>query len=179
VGIAADNARKAAGTRRAQDLGAALRERYPALRLHPPAAHQHPTVVVLVGAAVPDLGMAATLSRSRTAHLAVAAGVGRAVVGPLVLPGRSSCLSCAHRHRTTADPGWPTVARQLADSAPGAPAQLTAAAACLAAGEVLEHIDGALIPRTVNGTLEWRAGDFGARRRSWSAHPECGCQTAP
>ena len=49
---------------------------------------------------------------------------GRAVVGPLVLPGRSSCLSCAHRHRTDADPGWPAVARQLARRSPRAPVVL-------------------------------------------------------
>ncbi|MET0863447.1 MAG: hypothetical protein ABWZ98_03850 [Nakamurella sp.] len=178
AGVVPDAARRAAGIKRAQDLAGTLRERYPTLRLHPPAAHQHPTLVVLVGATVPDLGVAATLSRGRISHLAVAAGVARAVVGPLVLPGRTSCLSCAHRHRTAADPGWPTVARHLLDSVTTAPAQLTAAAACLAAGEALDHIDGVHIPSSINGTLEWRAGDFGARRRSWTAHPDCGCQPA-
>jgi hypothetical protein len=164
------------GSKRAADLATTLQERYPTLRVHPPAAHQHPSIVVLVGAAfAPDLGLGATLSRSRIAHLAVAAGVARAVIGPLVLPGRSSCLSCAHRHRVAADPQWPTVARQLADQVPSAPAQLTAVAATLAAGEVLDHVDGARLPSTVNGTLEWRPGDLGARRRSWAAHPECGC----
>jgi len=175
AGIVPDAARRPVGSRRVTDLATTLRERFPTLRVHPPAAHQYPTLVVLVGTIAPDLGLAATLSRSRTAHLAVAAGVARTVIGPLVLPGRSSCLSCAHRHRVAADPDWPMVARQLADLAPSAPAQLTAAAACLAAGEVLDHIDGAQLPSTVNGTLEWRPGDLGARRRSWTTHPECGC----
>jgi len=175
AGIVPDAARRPISPRRAPDLATTLRERFPTLRVHPPAAHQHPTVVVLVGAFAPDLGHAATLSRSRIAHLAAAAGVARAVIGPLVLPGRSSCLSCAHRHRVAADPDWPMVARQLADLVPSAPAQLTAAAACLTAGEVLHYVDGAQLPSTVNGTLEWRPGDIGARRRSWTIHPECGC----
>jgi len=160
---------------RPADVGASLRSSYPTLRVHPPAAHQHPTIVVLAGDAVPDLGMAAAYTRSRIPHLAVTTGVARAVVGPLVLPGRSSCLSCAHRHRTAADPGWPAVARQLTDDPQRAPAFLAAAAACLAVGEVLEHIDGVVRPTTVNGTLEWHAGDLGPRRRTWTQHPQCGC----
>ncbi|MET0965853.1 MAG: hypothetical protein ABWZ02_05620, partial [Nakamurella sp.] len=175
AGVLPETARRPVGSRRAPDLVTTLRERYPTLRVHSPAAHQHPTLVVLVGAFAPDLGLAATLSRSRVPHLAVATGVARSVVGPLVLPGRSSCLSCAHRHRVAADPDWPTVARQLADLVPKAPAQLTAIAACLSAGEVLDHVDGSRPPSTVNGTLEWRPGDLGARRRSWTTHPECGC----
>ena len=160
-------------------FGGSLRDTYPTVRVHAPAAHQHPTVVVLAGDAVPDLGVAAALTRNRIPHLTVSAGLARAVVGPLVLPGRSSCLSCAHRHRTAADPGWPAVARQLADRTPRAETFLAAAAACLAVREVLQHIDGVAIPSTVNGTLEWRTGDIGARRRTWVEHPECGCRGDP
>ena len=100
----------------------------------------------------------------------------RAVVGPLVLPGRSSCLSCAHRHRTDADPvgrRWPGSSRR---TIPRAPVFLATAAACLAVGQVLDHIDGVVMPSTVNGTLEWRSGDHVPRRRSWIDHPECGCR---
>jgi hypothetical protein len=98
------------------------------------------------------------------------------VVGPLVLPGRSSCLSCAHLHRTDADPHWPAVARQLAGERPRSSAVLSSIAACLAAGQVLDHIDGVARPDTVDGTLEWRVGDLAARRRTWPAHPNCGCR---
>ena len=81
---------------------AELRASYPNLRVHPPAAHQRPTIVVLCGDPVPDLGLAATYTRNLIPHLPVTTGLARAVVGPLVLPGRSSCLSCADRHRTAA-----------------------------------------------------------------------------
>jgi len=158
------------------DMGAGLREKYPTVRVHPPAAHQRPTIVVMAGDAVPDLTLAATYTRNRITHLSVSAGVARTVVGPLVLPGRSSCLSCAHRHRTDADPGWPAIARAMDGGHQRAPTFLAAAAAALAVGQVLEHIDGVAIPGTVNGTLEWRSGDPAPRRRTWVGHPKCGCR---
>jgi len=131
--------------------------------------------VVLAGRTMPDLGLAASLSRDGIAHLAVRAGAVRAVVGPLVLPGRSSCLSCAHRYRTEADPGWPAVARTLAEHPADAPAFLSAAVAALAVGQVLDHLDGATRPASIGGTLEWASGDVGPRRRTWPLHPDCGC----
>jgi hypothetical protein len=158
-------------------IAGVLRELYPNVRVHPPAAHQHPTIVVLAGGQAPDLGVAARLTRERIPHLAVTAGTARAVVGPLVLPGRSSCLSCAHRHRTDADPGWPSVARRVSTDDARPPAFLVTAAASLAIGQVLEHIDGITMPGTVNGTLEWFSGDLGPRRRSWLNHPGCGCRS--
>lgn len=160
---------------RHSDLAADLLRAHPTVRVHPPAAHQHPTIVLLVGDPIADLGVAASLVRSRVPHLAVTTSVVRCVVGPLVLPGRSSCLSCAYRRRTDADPGWPVLARQLARERTRASAFLTSAAACLATDQLLEHIDGAAKPTTVNGTLEWRAGDQAPRRRTWDVHPDCGC----
>lgn len=45
-------------------------------------------------------------------HLFVATYAERAVVGPLVVPGRTGCLRCRHLHRRDADPAWPVVAVQ-------------------------------------------------------------------
>ena len=157
------------------DVAAQLRRVSPSIRVHAPAAHQCPDIVVLAGRTMPDLGLAASLSRDGIAHLAVRAGAVRAVVGPLVLPGRSSCLSCAHRYRTEADPGWPAVARTLAEHPADAPAFLSAAVAALAVGQVLDHLDGATRPASIGGTLEWASGDVGPRRRTWPLHPDCGC----
>jgi hypothetical protein len=159
------------------DRWADLRSRFPALRLHTPAAHHHPTAVVLTGDVVPDLGIAARYSRSGVPHLPVATGPVRVVVGPFVLPGRSACLSCVHRHRTDADPQWPAVAGQMSATPAGTSAALTAAAVCLTVAEVLDHIDGVRPPSTIDGTLEWRAGAAGARRRTWPVHPDCGCRS--
>lgn len=148
----------------------------PSVRTHRPAPHQSPAVVVLAGDSVPDLGMAATLVQQRLPHLSVLTLAGRAVVGPLVLPGRSSCLGCMHRHRTDADPGWPVVARTLARQAPRAPMTISAMAAAFAAAQVLDLVDGGRAPATVNGSIEWTPEEaLSGRRRSWPEHPDCGC----
>lgn len=155
---------------------AAVRAANPSVRTHRPAPHQSPSVVVLAGDAVPDLGLAATLVQQRLPHLSVLTLAGRAVVGPLVLPGRSGCLGCVHRHRLDADPGWPVVARTLARQAPRAPVTISAIAAAFAVGQILDLVDGADTPVTVNGTIEWTAQGLSGRRRSWPEHPDCGCR---
>jgi hypothetical protein len=154
----------------------AVRAANPSVRTHRPAPHQTPAVVVLAGDAVPDLGLAATLVQERLPHLSVLTLAGRAVIGPLVLPGRSSCLGCMHRHRVDADPGWPTVARTLARQAPRAPVTISAMAAAFAAGQILDLVDGTDTPITVNGSIEWTAEGLSGRRRSWPEHPDCGCR---
>ncbi|MBK9737944.1 MAG: hypothetical protein IPO93_00140 [Actinobacteria bacterium] len=45
-------------------------------------------------------------------HVHVGVLAERAVVGPLVDPGRTSCLRCAHLHRRDADPAWPLLSVQ-------------------------------------------------------------------
>ena len=154
----------------------ALRDRFPSVRVHAPAAHQPPTVAVMFGGPVPDLGLAATYTRRRIPHLSVTSWTAHIVVGPLVLPGRSSCLSCADRYRIDRDPGWPDVARDLIHLPPRPPAVLGGAAVLAAATALLDYIDGIDTPTTVNGTLEWQAGNPTPRRRSWTHHPRCGCR---
>ncbi|HEY5882931.1 MAG TPA: hypothetical protein VIU11_28770 [Nakamurella sp.] len=166
-----DDARRAAAT-----ASNALRAVNPFVRTHQPAGHQSPTLVVLADDPVPDLGLAATLVQQRIAHLSVLTQAARALVGPLVLPGRSSCLGCANRHRADADPGWPMVARQLSRQTPRAPVAISAMAACFASVQVLEMLDGASVPATVNGSVEWTPDGLSARRRTWPEHPDCGCR---
>ncbi|MDD2818105.1 MAG: hypothetical protein PHN51_04840 [Candidatus Nanopelagicales bacterium] len=48
-----------------------------------------------------------------SAHLFVASYGDRAVAGPLVMPGQTSCLRCAYLHTRDADPQWPHVSLQL------------------------------------------------------------------
>lgn len=154
----------------------AVRAANPSVRTHRPAPHQSPAVVVLAGDAVPDLGLAATLVHQRLPHLSVLSLAGRASIGPLVLPGRSSCLGCVHRHRIDADPGWPAVARTMARQAPRAPVTISAMAAAFAAAQVLDLLDGTDAPVTVNGSVEWTPEALSGRRRSWPEHPDCGCR---
>lgn len=146
----------------------------PGARRGRPAASD---LVVLGAVDALDLGLAAALTRDRVPHLGVVAGVGRVVVGPLVLPGRTSCVACAHRHRVDADPEWPTVLQGLIDRRPPTPPAVTIAmAGAFAAAQILDHLDGLRCPGTVDGTLEWNVGEAAPRRRSWSPHPTCGCR---
>src|SRR5271168_3100729 len=50
------------------------------------------------------------------AHLAVRVRDGTGLVGPLVVPGVTSCLGCADLHRRDRDAAWPAVAAQLRDT---------------------------------------------------------------
>lgn len=173
-----DPARGALARRPRSDSAAtaAIRAANPSVRTHRPAPHHSPALVVLAGHAVPNLGVAATLVQQRLPHLSVLTLAGRAVVGPLVLPGRSSCLGCLHRHRTDADPAWPVVARTLARQAPRSPVTVSAMAAAFAAGQVLDLVDGQDVPATVDGSIEWTAAGLSTGRRSRLAHPDCGCR---
>lgn len=118
----------------------------------------------------------------RTAHLTVAVREGTVVIGPLVLPGATSCLQCADLHRTDRDPRWPTVAAQLVAAPHRAihePSSVLATlAAALAAGQVLDFLDGAAVPDVIEATMELHPPDWQVHRRSWPPHADCGCLEA-
>ena len=157
-------------------LATHLRRVAPGARVHAPPAHLRVALTVLAGDGPPSPSLAAELTDHRLPHLAVRAGLITAVVGPLVLPGRSSCLLCALRHRTELDGGRAEVEQSMRCEVVMPPAQLVAAASVLAVNEVLDHLDGITVPTTVDGTVEWQLGAVGPRRRSWSRHPDCGCR---
>jgi hypothetical protein len=52
-------------------------------------------------------------------------------------------------------------------------------AAGLVALQVLAHLDGVVEPATVGATLEIELPDGLTARRSWPAHPGCGCHWLP
>ncbi len=136
---------------------------------------RRPSLVVLAGQAPEPPWEAAALVQRGIPHLAVRAQIGSAVVGPLVLPGRSTCVLCIVRHRSAMDSGWPAVEAALRRNPIVPSGTLASAAATLAAMDGLTFLDGLHIPATVDGTVEWRSGDLVPRRRSWSVHPECEC----
>jgi hypothetical protein len=113
-------------------------------------------------------------------HLVAAVRGEVGVVGPLVVPGATSCLRCADLHRRDADPRWPALAAQLTAAEPlpsGATVTclLTAATAAL---QVLAYLDGAGAPGTLDATIELRPPDHAPRLRRWTVHPACGCSAA-
>lgn len=83
------------------------RHRSKGIDLHVLADSWHPDIL-------DDLGSLA----SDVPHLYVAAWGRTAAIGPLVVPGVSSCLRCRHLHRRDADPLWPRLLVQLAHIRP-------------------------------------------------------------
>jgi len=140
---------------------------------------RQPDLVVLAG------GLAAgPLSRTtrRVPHLPVMLRDGTAVIGPLVVPGYTACLGCVELHRLDRDPVWPALAAQLSTAPAGQPdpshLAITAAAAGIAAMQVLCHLDGGE-PEALGRSLELTGLGERVRRRTWKPHPRCDCGRTP
>jgi bacteriocin biosynthesis cyclodehydratase domain-containing protein len=113
-------------------------------------------------------------------HLPVIVRETTAVIGPLVLPGRTPCLRCVELIRGDRDPVWPVLAAQLLGEAHGVEPcdiALASAAASIVAMHVLAWLDcgEAAPPPSVAGVLELSLVDLRLRRRTVAAHPGCGC----
>ncbi len=141
-----------------------------------------PDMVVLTDSLVPPPQLLNTLMLEGTQHLVVRTREGTAVIGPLVVPGRTSCVRCTHLHRTDRDAGWPAVATQLADRTQ--PSDVTSAALCasLAVGQVLAALDpvevGLSPPTTWNAALEANPQLGLLERVDHPPHPACTCGSA-
>jgi hypothetical protein len=114
------------------------------------------------------------LLRRDEAHLVVGS-LGRGVrVGPLVLPGRTSCVHCTDLTRSDKDPQWPTLLPQLRRLRLDPHPVLATWAAAVATAQALAFLSGA-VPEVAGATLELSAPDLAMRLRPWPAHPNCGC----
>lgn len=133
-------------------------------------------LVVLAGAVPVGAGAHRMLLVDGTPHLSATVWAASAVIGPLVLPGVSSCLGCADLHRQDRDPAWPALAVQLA-AVRRVPSDVAvcAFAAALTVMQALSYLDGEE-PAVLDGTLEMALPDWRVRRRSWFAHERCTCQ---
>jgi hypothetical protein len=158
----------------------AVRRVSPLTDLRPLPAGARADLVVLARPWAGSDPLVAGVHRSGVPHL-VATVRGRVgIVGPLVVPGATSCLRCADLHRRDADPRWPRLATQLTASEPppsGATVTclLTAATAAL---QVLAFVDGTASPAALEATIELHPPDLVPRLRRWPAHPACGCGAA-
>ena len=142
-------------------------------------------LVVLADFLVADPWVVRELHSCGIAHLPVRLRDGAGLVGPLVVPGVTSCLECADLHRSDRDAAWPAVASQLRDTVGSADRATVLATAALALNQVDRVIravrrgdavgTAAEPPPTLDTTLEFDvdAGAIVARR--WSRHPRCWC----
>ncbi len=124
--------------------------------------------VVAVAGAASARGFAAHLAADRP-HLPIAFDAGGTTIGPLVLPGRTPCLSCRDAHEKDRDPAWPLLHAQLIDRDPGqiAPSRIVEAANVAAWLLTTLRPGGVAIRITV---------DAARSRRRVTFHAECQCR---
>jgi bacteriocin biosynthesis cyclodehydratase domain-containing protein len=123
------------------------------------------------------------LSRTRDRpHLPVLIRETTAVVGPLVVPGRTPCCRCVELARGDRDPAWPSLSAQLL----GLPRRvepcdvvLATLAASLAVSQLLSFLDAPdAHPPVLGAVLEIGLADLRLRRRTVKPYPGCGCGAA-
>jgi bacteriocin biosynthesis cyclodehydratase domain-containing protein len=164
------------GRPRALAAADAIRRASPLTDLRPLCGEAADLVVLTRPWAASDPVAAAALD-AREPHLVATVRGEVGVVGPLVVPGATSCLRCGDLHRRDADPRWPRLAAQLtAAEPPPAGATLTClVTVATAALQVLAYLDGSAAPATLDATVELRPPDLRPRIRRWPPHPACGC----
>lgn len=168
------------GARRQDAAARVAKAAAPSVRTSMPRSHAQPDLAVIAVVELLSPGLPDQLLRASVPHLFAMVREGTGVVGPLVLPGRSSCHRCHDLYRCDRDPAWPRIAAQLSDGSGtrvlACDVALATAVAAQAALQVLAFLDGNQTPPSVDGTLEIEQADGRVRRRSWSSHPACGCR---
>jgi hypothetical protein len=167
------------GARRQDAAVRAARRVAPSVRATLPPGRAVPDLAVLATGSGGDPAVTDRMLRAGVPHLVARVRETTGVVGPLVLPGRSSCQRCHDLHRSDRDPAWPSIAAQLTGGSRQRVAAcdtvLATAVAAHAALQALAFLDGDPAPPAVDGTLEISQADGRVRRRSWGVHPACGC----
>jgi bacteriocin biosynthesis cyclodehydratase domain-containing protein len=154
-------------------------------RPHAAAVPDATDLVVLADYQVTEPRLVRELHAAGVAHLPVRVRDGAGLVGPLVIPGLTSCLQCADLHRSDRDAAWPALAAQLRGTVGTAGRATILATAALALRQidlVIQAVREAGDPRrapepppTLDTTLELDADGYSISARRWSRHPECPC----
>lgn len=142
-------------------------------------------LAVLTDFLVSDPRVVRDLHAAGVPYLPVRVRDGVGLVGPLVIPGVTSCLECADLHRSDRDSAWPAVAAQLRDTVGSADRATVLATAALALNQVDRVVravhggdDMTFIsepPPTLNTTLEFDVNTGSIEARQWPRHPRCDC----
>lgn len=142
-------------------------------------------LVILSDYLVADPHLVRELNSRKVPHLSVRVRDGAGLVGPLVLPGLTSCLTCADLHRCDRDAAWPALAAQLRDSVGTGDRATMLATAAVALSQVdrvlrvlradRSDVAARVPPPTLDTTLEVDAHASTVVARRWTRHPGCGC----
>ncbi|MGW1006306.1 ThiF family adenylyltransferase [Streptomyces sp. NPDC002520] len=126
----------------------------------------------------PDPFVAEPLMASGTPHLYAGVVEGTGVVGPLVLPGETSCAGCLHQDRVDRDPVWPRLVAQWrsgrARQVGPCDLALATAVAGLAAAHALAFLDGES-PSSAGARWEASLPGLDWHSRPVWPHSACGC----
>lgn len=166
------------------DVCDSVREILNAMGATPPTAAT--TLAVLIAAERVPAAAGSPWNRDGIPHLPVVLGAGRAVIGPLIRPGRGPCLRCMDHYRAAHDPGWGHIATQTwidrddaidYDDVDGllgpvfAPADLRAVVAGLVGLVARGHRGERPLPVGVSLTVT--SPNPRIQHRLWRAHPRC------
>ncbi len=141
-------------------------------------------LMVLSDYLVADPRLVRDLHSRGVPHLPVRVRDGTGLVGPLVIPGVTSCLGCADLHRRDRDAAWPAISAQLRETvgvADRATLLATAALALSQVNRVIAAVRGQEAaphprpPQTLNATLEFDLHAGAIVARQWTKHPLCSC----
>jgi len=166
------------GRDRAAATADALARLLPRARTGPPRQRTVADLVVLADAVTPDPVQVERLHATGTPHLVVRVRDGAGVIGPLVLPGRTTCLGCMEIERGARDPVWTAAAARLVGVPGRAASACVTATAGLATAQALVALDGpdtAAGPPVLDATLELDVDAGTITRRAWTPHPDCRC----
>ncbi len=183
VGDRRDEAARRAARRAAPD-------RPPRRGPQPPPATDDPghSLVIItprddIDVHAPSPAAAEPLITAGVPHLYAGVVEGTGVVGPLVLPGETSCAGCLQEGRTDRDPVWPRLVAQWRSGAgrprpvPACDLALATTVAGLAAAHALAFLDGHL-PSSAGARWEVSLPGLNWHSRPVWAHPACDCGAA-
>ena len=152
-------------------------------RAHAAVTSDKTDLVLLADALVADPRVLRDLHAARIPHLPVLVRDGTGLIGPLVLPGVTSCLRCADLHRRDRDEAWPAIAAQLRHSVGTADRATLLGTAALALTQV-DRVVRTLradtdtdtpVPLTLDHTVEFDVARGAVVTKHWSRHPSCRC----
>ncbi|KZE91253.1 hypothetical protein AVP41_00792 [Microbacterium sp. TNHR37B] len=123
--------------------------------------------LIIVAHHLVDPGHAARLMADGVPHLPIVLAGAHAVVGPLILPGLTACLSCLAAHHRDRDPQWPLLVSQLL----GRPAPPTSRAVLVDAATLA----GRFLHGAVRPGVSVAVSAASVRRRWRVHHPHAMC----
>lgn len=138
-----------------------------------------PELVVLADRVVPDPAIVHQLLVAQKPHLQVRLVDGEGKIGPLVLPGWTSCLWCEQHEAADSDPLWSELLRGLGPTCGHAESRVvraTLAQAAAEAGHTLRFLRAARrtpAPRVLGAVLKVCHDGVLSPPRPMAAHPRC------